>query len=148
MTAYVIPPNAHNTTKMMKNSLYYGRYTNVGYNPTTGEIIVSDNVSGLERGKYWNIQKVSPYPVAIYLFELAEGDENLEGERMHLYTVPTNFLGLTPEFNSEKFQPRQDIIQSWKDRGAKLLAHTVYFYQLPKSLEWATPESDQWEEWE
>lgn len=137
MMDYVIPTNAHNTTKMMKNSIYYGRYTNVGYNPNTGEIIVRDDVSGLERGQYWNIQKLSPYPVAIYIFELAE--ENLEGERLHLYTVPTNFLGTTPVFNSENFEPRQDIIQSWEDRGAKFLAHTVYFYQLDKSLEWAKP---------
>lgn len=142
MMNYVIPTNAHNTTRMMKNSLYYGTRTNVGYNRATGKIIVSDmdsNVSGLERGQYWNIEKLSPYPLAIYIFELAEGDENIFGERLHLYIVPTNFLGKTPVFSSEKFEPRQDIIQSWKDRGAKFLAHTIYFHQLPKSLEWAKP---------
>ena len=143
MMNYVIPTNAHNTTRMMKNSIYYGARTNVGFNRATGEIIVSDmdsNVSGLERGQYWNIEKLSPYPVAIYIFELAEGDENIFGERLHLYIVPTNFLGKTPVFNSEKFEPRQDIIQSWEDRGAKFLAHTIYFYQLDKSLEWRVRE--------
>ena len=129
---YIIPPNARNTTKMMKNSLYYGARTNVGFNPTTKEIIVGDTVNGLERGQYWNIQKVSPYPVHLYIFELAEGD-------LHLVQIPTNFVGLTPVFSSENFEPNQDIIQSWKDRGAKFLAHTIYFYQLDKSLEWAKP---------
>lgn len=124
---------AHNTQKMIRNSFDYGQHTCVGYNPNSGNIIVSDfgSMKGLERGKRWMIQKLSTHPKHIYLFELAEGDENTFGERLHLYTVPT--------FGTGDYEPRQDIIQSWEDRGAKFLAHTIYFHQLPKCLEWAEP---------
>jgi len=122
---------ARNTTKMLRNSFNYGQYNCVGYNPTTGNIIVSDfgSVKDLERDTHWKIQKETPYPVHIYIFELADG-------KLHCWQVPTNFVGKTPHFSSENFEPNQDHIQSWKDRGAKFLAHTIHFHQLPKCLEW------------
>ena len=117
---------AHNTQKMCRNSFDYGQHTCVGYNPNSGNIIVSDfgSMKGLEREKEWKIQKVTKHPKHIYVFELSDG-------KLHLYTVPT--------FGTGDYEPRQDIIQSWKDRGAKFLAHTIYFHQLPKCLEWAEP---------
>ena len=110
---YILSPTAHNTTKMMKNSLYYGARTLVGYNPTTKEIIVSDSVSGLLREDHWNIQMVTKYPKHIYVFRLGDG-------KLHLYLVPT--------WGEGNYEPNQDIIDHWVEDGAELLAHTIHFH--------------------
>lgn len=117
---------AHNTQKMLRNSWNYGDYTCVGYNPTTGNIIVSDFdcMKGLEREPHWKVQKETQYPVHIYIFKLTTG-------KYHLYTVPT--------FGTGDYEPRQDIIDMWKKDGVEFVAHTIYFHQLPKDLEWAEP---------
>ncbi len=117
MMDYVIPPNAHNTVSAMKNSIYYGTRTNVGYNPTTKEIIVGDAqaMQGLVREDHWNIQMVTKYPLNIYVFKLTDG-------KLHLYPAPT--------FGTGNYEPSQDIIDLWKKDGVEFLAHTTHFYQL------------------